>query len=133
MPQDNKLPQTRIDQFFSGPGARADRWRDLVDAAKAWSDGVGDRAKFEAILSELAVTEEYHGYTGANLMTALRENASEGDARATLNLAERITRALMTRSFRQHAGDWDANQDSKDSPDQLLPSLSRSDSHRPYF
>jgi arginine decarboxylase len=26
--------QQRIDQFFSGPGGRADNWRDLVDAAK---------------------------------------------------------------------------------------------------
>lgn len=40
--------ERRIDQFFSGPGARADEWRDLVDAAKAWSGGSGDRAAFEA-------------------------------------------------------------------------------------
>ena len=37
----------RIDQFFSGPGARADEWRRLVDAAKMWSSGSGDRAGFE--------------------------------------------------------------------------------------
>jgi hypothetical protein len=29
----------RIDQFFSGPGARADRWRDLQDAARGWAAG----------------------------------------------------------------------------------------------
>ena len=134
MPQDNKLSQIRIDKFFSGPGARADRWRDLVDAAKAWSDRVGDRAKFETILSELAVTEEYHGYPGAHLMASLRESAAEDDARATHTLAERIARALITRSFRQQAGDWDANQDSiENAPDMLLPSAGGSDSHRPYF
>jgi arginine decarboxylase len=134
MPKDNKPQQTRIDQFFSGPGARGDRWRDLVDAAKAWSDGLGDRAKFEAALSELAVTEEYHGYPGPHLMGALREKAAAGDARATLTLAERITRALMTRSFRQHAGDWDANQDDGESVPDLVPSAGgRSDSRRPYF
>ena len=33
--------ERRIDQFFSGPGARADEWRGLVEAAKAWSSGVG--------------------------------------------------------------------------------------------
>lgn len=56
MPKENRFSKTRIDRFFSG--ARADRWRDLVDAAKAWPDGAGDRAKFEAMLSGLAVTEK---------------------------------------------------------------------------
>jgi hypothetical protein len=41
--------QQRIDQFFSGPGGRADNWRDLVDAAKAWAQG-GDRAKYDAAI-----------------------------------------------------------------------------------
>ena len=134
MPQESKPHQIRIDQFFSGPGARADHWRDLVDAAKAWSSGSGERSKFGALRSELAVTEEYHGYPGAHLMAALRERAVEGDARATLALAERITRALMTRSFRQHAGDWDANQDGDEAVPDLVPSApGRTDSRRPYF
>ena len=64
MSSDGKSTEHRIDQFFSGPGARADRWRDLVDAAKAWAGGSGDRAKFEAPLNDLAVTEEFHGYPG---------------------------------------------------------------------
>ena len=46
--------ERRIDQFFSGPGARADEWRSLVDAAKSWLGGSGDRAAFEARLSQLA-------------------------------------------------------------------------------
>ena len=45
MPQETQ--ERRIDQFFSGPGARADQWRFLVDAAKAWSDGSGNRNDFE--------------------------------------------------------------------------------------
>ena len=40
----------RIDTFFATPAAREDRWRDLVDAAKAWAAGRGDRATFEAAL-----------------------------------------------------------------------------------
>ncbi len=39
--------ERRIDQFFAGPGARADDWRSLVEAAKSWNAGQGDRAKFE--------------------------------------------------------------------------------------
>jgi len=76
----SKVEQRRIDQFFSGPGARADEWRGLVEAAKAWSSGSGDRAGFEEKLSELAITEEYHAYPGLRLMAALTECAAAGDA-----------------------------------------------------
>ncbi len=78
MSKDAKPAQKRIDQFFSGPGGRADDWRDLVDAAKAWARG-GDRAKYDAALSDLAVTEEFHGYPGLHLMAALKEAAAAGD------------------------------------------------------
>ena len=37
MSQAAARPTARIDQFFTGPGARADRWRDLVELAEAWS------------------------------------------------------------------------------------------------
>ena len=52
----------RIDQFFNGPSGRADNWRDLAEAAKTWASGAGDRAKYEALLNDIAVTEEFHGY-----------------------------------------------------------------------
>ena len=35
MAKEKQSQDQRIDQFFSGPGARADHWRFLVDAAKA--------------------------------------------------------------------------------------------------
>jgi len=54
----------RIDKFMNGPGGRADDWRDLVEAAKAWAGGRGDRGKYQALLNDLAVTEEFHGYPG---------------------------------------------------------------------
>jgi arginine decarboxylase len=48
MAKEKQVQEHRIDQFFSGPGARADNWRFLVEAAKAWSEGSGNRDKFEA-------------------------------------------------------------------------------------
>ena len=48
--------ERRIDRFFSGPGARADEWRALMEAAKAWSTGAADRAGFEQQLSQLAIS-----------------------------------------------------------------------------
>src|SRR3954463_4240711 len=105
MSKDAKAAEKRIDQFISGPGGRADDWRDLVEAAKVWARG-GDRAKYDAALADLSVTEEFHGYPGLQLMAALKEAAAAGDAGASLSLATRIAQALTTRSFRQHAGDW---------------------------
>jgi arginine decarboxylase len=126
--------ERRIDQFFSGPGARADEWRGLVDAAKAWSGGSGDRSAFEARLSELAITEEYHAYPGPRLMGALKDRAAANDAAGALALAMRITQSLQTRSFRQHAGDWDVHADANtDMPDLLPPGLGETRTRRPYF
>jgi hypothetical protein len=72
MPKENRLSKNRIDRFFSG--ARADRWRDLIDAANARSDGAGDRAKFEANLSGLTITED--------VAAQPRESAAKNDRRS---------------------------------------------------
>ncbi len=123
MSKDTKNQDGRIDQFFSGPGARADNWRDLVDAAKAWSRSPGDHARFDALLAQLAVTEEYHGYPGPHLMAALKESASSDDATGTSSLAVRITQALQTRSFRQHADVWNLHDEGEGTAPDLLPKL----------
>src|SRR5215831_5134655 len=124
----------RIDQFFSGPGARADRWRELVDVAEAWLAGTENRSRFESTLAELAATEEFHAYPGPHLITALRDHATADDARSAVALVKRISTALLTRSFRKHTGDWDVHEDNGEQiPDLLPPTLGRTDSHRPYF
>ncbi|MEA2880928.1 MAG: hypothetical protein QOH32_147 [Bradyrhizobium sp.] len=134
MSKDAKTASHRIDQFLSGPGARADDWRDLVDAAKAWAAGTGDRNRYEALLNDLAVTEEFHGYPGLQLMAALKESAASGDAATCLALSTRIAQALVTRSFRQHAGDWNLHEDGEGgAPDLLPPAFGRSEARRPYF
>ncbi|HEX7922647.1 MAG TPA: decarboxylase [Bradyrhizobium sp.] len=133
MANDAKPVQQRIDQFFSGPGGRADNWRDLVEAAKRWSGG-GDRAAYDAALSALSVTEEFHGYPGLRLMAALKEAAAAGDAATSHMLATRIAQALQTKSFRQHSHDWSTQDDGNgDVPDLLPPTLGQSAARRPYF
>jgi arginine decarboxylase len=124
----------RIDQFFAGPGARADRWRNLVETAEASSTGSGERAAFDAALAEVSATEEFHAYPGTQLLAALRDHAAANDVKATASLARRITRALLTRSYRQNAGDWGAQEDDEaPAADVLPPALGRSETHRPYF
>ena len=125
---------SRIDQFFSGPGARGDQWRHLVELAEAWSNGSGNRAEFESALAEMTATEEFHAYPGFELLAGLRDHAAEDDAQATVSLARRITRAILTRSFRQNVGDWDASEDDEAAAANVLPpTLGRAESHRPYF
>ncbi len=133
MSKDAIPAQKRIDQFFSGPGARADSWRDLVEAAKAWARDQ-NRTGYDAALAELSVTEEFHGYPGLQLMSALREAASAGDAATSVSLATRIAQALTTKSFRQHAGDWNLHDEGNgDIPDLLPPTFGHKEAHRPYF
>ena len=126
--------ERRIDQFFSGPGARADEWRRLLEAAKAWATGSGDRTKFEQQLTQIAITEEYHAYPGSRLIAALKERVSAGDAGGVLALVTRITHALQTRSFRQHASDWDVHAGTEtETADLLPPGFGDTTSRRPYF
>ena len=80
------------------------------------------------------VLEEFHAYPGARLVGALRDSAAANDARATAALAGRIASALVSRSFRQHADDWEVHEDERETvPDVLPPSLGRGEGHRPYF
>jgi arginine decarboxylase len=124
----------RIEAFFSTPGAREDRWRDLVDAAKAWRAGSGSRAAFERALDEAALIEEFHAYPGPALMAALRNRANSDDAAGALALARRISVALLTRSFRQHAADWDPYAESPGAASEVLPpSMGRPEHAPPYF
>ncbi len=133
MSKDAKPAQKRIDQFLNGPGGRADDWRDLVEGAKVWARG-GDRANYDAALADLSVTEEFHGYPGLHLMAALREAAVAGDAGTSLSLATRITQALTTRSFRQHAGDWSLKDDGNgEAPDLVPTTFGQQAGRRPYF
>ena len=132
--QDSQAQERRIDQFFSGPGARADEWRSLLEAAKAWSSGSEDRRRFETLLGQIAVMEEFHAFPGPRLMSALRDRAASGDAAGTLALAMRITQSLQTRSFRQHTGDWDLHAEGDgEIPDLLPPAFGHTEQRRPYF
>jgi arginine decarboxylase len=91
MRKDLTAQEDRIDQFFSGPNARADRWRELLDAAQAWLAGTENRASVEAIFADLGATEEFHAYPGHHLIVAVRDLIAADDARATATLLRRIS------------------------------------------
>jgi len=57
----------------------------------------------------------------SRLMAELRERTTSSDAAGVLALVMRISQALNTRSFRQHAGDWDVHTDVDTDMPELLP------------
>jgi arginine decarboxylase len=131
MPEPSSHQASRIDRFFAGPGARCDQWRDLVELAEAWCKDPGKGASFDAALADMTAIEQFHAYPGHHLIAALQGHAD--DPRATTALARRITRALVTRSFRKSADDWEADEDNQSVADTLPPMNGRDEAHRPYF
>src|SRR5690348_10973835 len=88
---------TRVDQFFTAAEARFDRWRRLLDAARAWEAGKQNDSTSSAVaLQELKQWEDYFAYPGPTLMRNLEESISSGDARKTARLAQLIDVALLT-------------------------------------
>jgi len=134
MPTPASNHPVQIDRFFSGPGSRGDAWQNLVELAEAWSNGSGNRGEFEAALNKMMVTEGFYAYPGQELMSALKEEAEANDAQATARLSRHITRAVLTRSYRRNAGDWETHEeDDGATPDVLPPTLGSPESRRPYF
>jgi arginine decarboxylase len=130
----SKAQGRRIDEFFAGPAARADRWQALHNAARAWFDGKKNRAEFVEALGDLAVTEEFHAYPGTHLMAALQDGVAADDAPGVAALVAKICRAVTTRSFRKSSSDWETQDDDEAATrDVLPPTLGRGDAHRPYF
>jgi arginine decarboxylase len=133
MSSETQHREPRIDQFVSGPGARVDRWRELLDVATAWSAGTTERAKFDTALAELSVLEEFFGYPGHRVLAALRETVAGGDARATLRMVRKIAAALATRSFQRELDEREEAQEGESVPDLMPPALGKGARHRPYF
>jgi arginine decarboxylase len=134
MPKPSTARPVSIDRFFAGPGSRGDQWRDLVETAEDWVNGSGSRAKFEAEIAEISSTEEFHAYPGPVLFAKLRDSVGADDAHSTAALVRRITRAVITRSYRHNSGDWDAHEDGEGAiADVVPPGLGRTETVRPYF
>jgi arginine decarboxylase len=104
-------PAEPIDNLFSTPAARADRWRDLTSLAASWANGQADRASVEAAFGRAAVIEEFHAFPGGRLMAALRDRIQAEDAAGVAAAARRISSAVLDHSYRDQPGAWDAAQD----------------------
>ncbi len=124
----------RIDHFFSFPGARADRWRGLHQAAREWARERGDQASARSFFDELEPYEAFFAYPGRQLLSKLRQRIDGGQAEAAAALAQRISESILTRSYKSDASDWQSAEAAAETPPDLnTPTMARGQSRRPYF
>jgi arginine/lysine/ornithine decarboxylase len=137
-----KTQDVRVDQFFTGAEARFDRWRSLLQAARAWEGAAGqqrpDKEKSQAAVSasfaELRQWEDFFAYPGHALLRALDERIASGDAVGTTRMVQSLSTALLTHSYRINAGDWEGEEQSPIGLSERVPGAGEETApHRPYF
>jgi len=123
----------RVDQFFTATEARFDRWRKLLDAARAWETGTAtDSSSTSVAFQELKDWEDYFAYPGPLLMRSLEESIASRDARRSSRLAQLIDVALLTHSYRSNSADWEGAEQPVRLGDRI-PGGDEAAIHRPYF
>ena len=137
----SSAPRARVDQFFTVAEARFDRWRSLLQAARVW-EGVANRQPSEkekqqaatsATFQELRQWEDFFAYPGEALLRTLGERITSGDATGTAHLAQSISTALLTHSYRTNLADWEGEEQPSIGLSDRLPGAAEETQHRPYF
>jgi arginine decarboxylase len=131
----------RVDQFYTVAEARFDRWRALLQAARTWESwNKEDRANKETgqaavskSFQDLRQWEDFFAYPGSVLLKTLQERIDSNDATGTARLAQSISAALLTHSYRTNAGDWEGDEGPTSLGDRLPRDNENSAHHRPYF
>ena len=137
----SRAAAARVDQFFTVAEARFDRWRSLLQAARVW-EGVANqepaqREKQKAAtlwsFQELRQWEDFFAYPGAPLLRTLGERIASGDATGSVHLAQAISTALLTHSYRSNLDDWESEEQPSINMAERVPGASEEVQHRPYF
>ena len=132
---------TRVDQFFTVAEARFDRWRQLLQVARKWegsaswqsSEKETQQAATSAAFQELRQWEDFFAYPGEGLLKTLGDRISSGDATGTAHLAQSISTALLTHSYRTNPADWEGEEQSAPKFADRVPGMGEGAQHRPYF
>src|SRR5262249_51794154 len=130
---------TRVDQFFTGAEARMDRWRHLLRLAREWQaaskQGPAEqpRSKVENALAELQQWEDFFAYPGQYMLSKLKERIDASDSAATVGLAQSLSTALLTHSYRTNPFDWSDEEEERIRFADRVPGSEDTASHRPYF
>src|SRR6188508_631634 len=127
-----------LDHFFSAVAARLDLWRDVSRAAQAWGansasrGNAGLQASCNEALTALLPLEDFQAYPGAKVMSAIKQRAASGDAMGTARLVQRVSSALMSKSYRSDAGEFEPEDDGA-TPERAMPAAKGETASRPYF
>src|SRR5438477_96042 len=136
-----KAPIARVDQFYTVAEARFDRWRSLLQAARMW-EGVANRQPSEkekqqaatsGSFQELRQWEDFFAFPGQTLLRTLGERIASGDATGTAHLAQSISTALLTHSYRTNLADWESEEQPPISLAERVPGAGEEKQYRPYF
>jgi len=142
MNAETKGEVVQVDRFYTAAEARFDRWRLLLQRARAWERAANqqpaEREKYrEAVSSsfqELRLWEDFFAYPGQILLKTLSECINSADATGTSRLAQSISAALLTHSYRSNAGDWEnGEQPPLTFADKVPGTGEETIAHRPYF
>jgi len=137
-----KAAPARVDQFFTGAETRFDRWRSLLQAARAWEGAASqqrpENEKYQAVVSasvaELGQWEDFFAYPGQALLKTLDERIASGDAGGTARLVQSLSAALLTHSYRTNLADWEGEEQSPIGLAERVPGAGEETApHRPYF
>jgi arginine decarboxylase len=136
-----KAAPARVDQFFTVTEARFDRWRSLLQSARLWeaaasrqpSEKEKHQTSTSASFQELRQWEDFFAYPGRVLLATLGERIGSGDAAATARLAQSISTALMTHSYRSSLADWEGEEQPAISLSDRVPGTGEEVHYRPYF
>ncbi|HEX4914278.1 MAG TPA: hypothetical protein VFV51_09985, partial [Vicinamibacterales bacterium] len=126
------------DHFFSAIAARLDLWRDVNHAARAWAATGTSRndaklqASCDAALNAVLPMEDFQAYPGPRLINVLKERQAKGDAIGVARLVQRVSSALMTRSYRSDPAEWESEDDAGEA-ERVMPTALGESTAKPYF
>jgi arginine decarboxylase len=132
----------RVDQFLMATEARFDRWRTLLQEARAWDRSTnqqkankdGFRAGLTERFNELRQWEGYFAYPGQKLLDSLEERIGSGDAAGAARLIRSIGNALLTNSYRTNVADWESEDQAAINLGERVPGAGEgAAAERPYF
>ena len=132
----------RVDQFFMAEEGRFDRWRTLLQESRLWDRSLAqqepNKGQHQAAVTnsfqELRQWEDFFAYPGQQLMAALEERISSGDATGAARSIQSIGNALLTHSYRTNVGEWESEDEASINLGERVPAAGAdAAAHRPYF
>jgi len=127
----------RLDHLLSTSSARFDLWRELNAITEAWAAGAnGEHAAVKAAMARLVAMEDFFAFPGPQLMRTLGDRITAGDASAAARFVQRISRSLLTGSYRYDSSEWETTSDAGEYDslaERVLFTPAEGSSHKPYF